>query len=79
MVSVMREMRCFPDGALAVHACDLSGEAIERARVARYNAWSFRGTPPWVLEGYFEPVDEGAYRLRPEVADKVTFERAGSC
>ena len=38
-----------------------------RASTAEYTQWSFRGTPSWVINGYFTRTRDGRYRLDPAI------------
>ncbi|MCB1742288.1 MAG: tetratricopeptide repeat protein [Gammaproteobacteria bacterium] len=57
-----------------ITACDLNVEAICRARDAVYGAWSFRGVPDWLRDGFFEPAEAGGFRLNDDVRRRVHFE-----
>lgn len=66
----------YPEERIDVVACDVSIKAIEKARQGAYSAWSFRRTPAWLLERYFD-VDEGErFQLRPEIRRRVRFEHS---
>ena len=57
-----------------IHANDVSRDALARAREAAYTAWSFRGTPSWVLE-HFQRTADGRLRLNHgQVRSAVEFE-----
>lgn len=56
-----------------IQGVDLNPEAIEKARTARYSKWSFRGSPPWLLAGFFDATDDLHYQLRECVRNRVTF------
>jgi len=53
-------------------ATDLCTKAIEKARRARYTAWSFRGAPAWLLARYMTQ-DAKQLELDPEIRDRVDF------
>ena len=52
---------------------DINPEAFAAASTAEYTQWSFRGTPSWVVNGYFTKTPEGRYRLSQSIKDMVTF------
>ena len=52
---------------------DINPEAFAAAGTAEYTQWSFRGTPSWVVNGYFTRTPEGRYRLSQSIKDMVTF------
>jgi chemotaxis protein methyltransferase CheR len=58
---------------VTILATDINPEAFATAQVAEYTQWSFRGTPSWVVNGYFTRTQEGRYRLDPAIRDMVTF------
>jgi chemotaxis protein methyltransferase CheR len=60
---------------VSVLATDLNTESLEKARRGVYTAWSFRGTPDWVRDGYFRPVGDQAWSVTPMVRRLVRFER----
>lgn len=51
LVMLMREL--WPDREPAVVAVDVNPAVLERARAARYSAWSLRETPPLALARWF--------------------------
>ena len=68
--------RLIPDLAdwdVSILATDINPEGFATARAAEYTQWSFRGTPSWVMNGYFTKVREGRYRLSPAIQEMVTF------
>ncbi|MFO0749005.1 MAG: protein-glutamate O-methyltransferase CheR [Myxococcota bacterium] len=60
-------------GKVAIHACDVSPDAIAKARAGRSSAWSLRQTPPAMQERYL-PRDGAGYRVAPALAGSVHFE-----
>ena len=56
---------------------DVAPLAVEQAAAASYVAWSFRGAPEWLRDGFFSVEErEGEaprYLLRREIADAVSF------
>lgn len=58
---------------IAVTAVDLSPGIIERARRARFSAWSLRATPDEVRSRYFSR-DGQDWVLTPRIAERVQFE-----
>ncbi|HEY3488796.1 MAG TPA: CheR family methyltransferase [Candidatus Deferrimicrobiaceae bacterium] len=60
---------------VSVLATDLNTESLLKAQSGVYTAWSFRGTPAWVKNGFFRPAGEGAWSVVPEVRRLVRFER----
>jgi chemotaxis protein methyltransferase CheR len=68
--------RLIPDPSnwdITILATDINPDAFAIAKTAEYTQWSFRGTPSWVMNGYFTRTAEGGYRLSPAIRDMVTF------
>ncbi|MBI4378297.1 MAG: tetratricopeptide repeat protein [Nitrospinae bacterium] len=62
------------DWNITILATDINPYAIEKASVGIYSEWSFRNTPSWVKEGYFNRVKNGRYELIPSIKKMVVFE-----
>ena len=65
-----------PDAAswnISILATDINPVALRKAEEGVYTEWSFRGTPGWIRQRYFEKVDGRAYRVVPELRRAVTF------
>lgn len=68
--------RLLPDGRPAsLLATDLNPVFLARAARAEYGEWSFRETPAWVRERYFQRLGNGRYRLHDRIRQRVTFAR----
>jgi chemotaxis protein methyltransferase CheR len=68
--------RLIPDLAdwdVSIVATDINPDAFAIARTGEYTQWSFRGTPSWVMNGYFTKLRDGRYRLSPAIKEMVTF------
>ena len=68
--------RLIPDRAdwdVTILGTDVNHEVFATAGKAEYTQWSFRGTPSWVVNGYFTRTPEGRYLLDPAIRDMVTF------
>jgi len=60
---------------IRILATDLDAGALEKARRGVYDEFSFRGMDPRYLRRYFDPVSQGEYAIKPQVAALVKFER----
>lgn len=60
---------------IEIRGSDGSESALEKCRAAIYREKSFRCLSPDLKAKYFVP-DGNAWRLRPEIARRVTFQRA---
>lgn len=54
-------------------ATDINPQALKKAREGIYGEWSFRGTPQWIKEKYFERTNKNQYKIIPEIKKIVTF------
>jgi chemotaxis protein methyltransferase CheR len=61
------------DWDITILGTDIDPGALETARKAEYTQWSFRGTPSWVVNGYFTQARAGVYRLDPAIQNMVTL------
>jgi chemotaxis protein methyltransferase CheR len=76
VLCLMRELGRYAGERVDVQACDLSADAIAKARAAEYGSWSFRGVPAWLLEEHFQVLPGGRYRLSDEARSRVHFARS---
>ena len=68
--------RVVPDwaqGRVRILATDLNRRSLQKASEGVYGAWSFRGAPPWLRQGYFESLAGSQWALVPAVKKMVTF------
>lgn len=61
------------DWDITILATDINPDSLNKASVAKYDKWSFRGTPDWVKENYFSIQPDGKLELHPDVKKLVTF------
>jgi len=61
------------DWNVTIIATDINAFALRRAGEGIYSGWSFRDTPPFFKDKYFERVNENRYRLLPNIRKMVTF------
>jgi chemotaxis protein methyltransferase CheR len=60
---------------IEVRASDASSAALQRAGLGIYRENSFRVLPPRLRDKYFRPTGKN-WQINPEIARRVTFERA---
>jgi chemotaxis protein methyltransferase CheR len=68
--------RLVPDFALwdiTILGTDINPVVLAVAKEARFTQWSFRGTPAWVMDRYFNRTQDGRYQLAAAIRDMVTF------
>ena len=70
-------LRRLPE-SVDIFGTDLNPDAVERAKLATYTAWSFRGTPSWALNHFVPDAGRTLRLATAEVKSAVRFE-AGSC
>lgn len=61
------------DWNITILATDLNLKFLKKASDGVYNEWSFRDTPPWVREGYFQKKRDGRFALLPKIKKMVAF------
>ncbi len=61
------------DWSITILATDINPDGLQKARQGIYTEWSFRDTPKWVSEQYFEMIERGHYAIRSPVKEMVTF------
>ncbi|MBI2296137.1 MAG: tetratricopeptide repeat protein [Betaproteobacteria bacterium] len=61
------------DWHVTITATDINGRFLRRAATGTYGEWSFRDTPAWFKERYFNRTADGRYAILPEIKKRVTF------
>jgi chemotaxis protein methyltransferase CheR len=61
------------DWNISILATDINPQALKKATEGKYSRWSFRDTPPWVIDRYFTQEKENLFALDPAIKKKVTF------
>lgn len=54
-------------------ATDINPTFLRKAAEGEYGEWSFRSTPEWVKDRYFQHVKAGRFRLDERLRKRVTF------
>ena len=70
---ILRECVVAPDSA-TIHAIDVNDDVLEKARAARYTAWSLRETPEEMVRRWFRR-DGPDVILAESIRQAVTFEQ----
>lgn len=63
-------MRLIPEiknWKILILGSDINKEFLDKARLAKYKAWSFRTMPAEILEKYFTKNEDETYTLLPEI------------
>ena len=61
------------DWNITILATDINTAALRKAEEGIYSDWSFRDTPPFFKDKYFEKVNGNRYLLRPDIRKRVEF------
>lgn len=61
------------DWNITILATDINPRFLDKAIEGIYTKWSFRDTPHWVKENYFNLTEDGHFRLLPSIKKLVTF------
>ena len=62
-----------PDWHVTILATDINGRFLQKAATGVYGEWSFRDSPPWLKERYFQRTGDGRYEILPKLRKLVTF------
>lgn len=54
-------------------ATDINERFLRKAGDGVYGGWSFRDSPAWFKERYFEQTSDSRYAIRPEIRKRITF------
>lgn len=68
--------RLIPDWAdwnILILATDVSMKSLKKAATGLYGEWSFRQTPSWVKEQYFDNPNKSNYRIHEHIKKRVVF------
>lgn len=64
------------DGSrLSLLATDINPNSLDKAVSGKYTHWSFRGTPDYIKERFFNTDGNGAFKITGEIKSMVTFSR----
>lgn len=61
------------DWNITILATDINPCFFQKASGGVYNEWSFRETPLWIKERYFERREDGCFEILPFIRKMVTF------
>ncbi len=61
------------DWNVTILATDINVRFLKKATAAVYRDWSFRETPDWVKDRYFDRTSDGSYSIKPEIKRLVSF------
>src|SRR3990170_706501 len=58
---------------LTILATDINPHFLRKAARGVYGAWSFRDTPGWIKDRYFNRRQDGRFEIQPRIRRMVTF------
>lgn len=61
------------DWQVSIIGTDINPRFLQRAANGLYTEWSFRNTPAWIKERYFQRTAENQFALSPDIKRMVTF------
>jgi chemotaxis protein methyltransferase CheR len=61
--------------AVDILATDINSKSVRKALAGSYNNWSFRGTPAWVKNSFFQPVSKDKWMLDSSIKRSVRVEQ----
>ncbi|MDB5324184.1 MAG: methyltransferase, CheR-type [Phycisphaerales bacterium] len=62
------------DWDVTLLATDINPQFLHKAEQGVFGAWSFRSTPSWVKERYFQATADGQLKILPEIQRMVRFD-----
>ena len=72
---LLQESRAFERVAFDIFASDISQQVLVRARKGQYREAAFRATNPDIRDKYFSREEDGSWRIRDEIRNRVSFGR----
>lgn len=61
------------DWQISIIGTDINPRFLQRAEKGIYTEWSFRNTPAWIKERYFQRTTDNQFILSPDIRRMVTF------
>jgi len=72
---LLQESRAFERVGFDIFASDISQQVLVRARKGQYREAAFRATDPDIRDKYFSREEDGSWRIRDEIRNRVSFGR----
>ena len=69
-------LRAIPDiknWDITILATDINPTFVNKAKKGIYTTWSFRNNPKWLINNYFNKVEDNKFRILPGIKKMVTF------
>ena len=72
-IALRRALPALEKWHITILATDINPRILRRAAAGVYRQWSFRNTPPWLIEAYFHGKKDKVFEILPEIRKMVTF------
>lgn len=72
---LLSEAGWYEHAAFEIFASDINQQVLAKARKGSYRESAFRATSPVVREKYFTRSDDGTWRVRDEIRNRISFGR----
>jgi chemotaxis protein methyltransferase CheR len=72
-IALVRAIPIIEGWKISILATDINSNALAKARTGVYRSWSFRNSPAWFRDLYFNRKNKREYEIIPEIRDMVTF------
>jgi len=72
-ILLRRKLPDWDDWAITLLATDINPHFLRKAEKGLYSPWSFRATPSWVKERYFQEGTSGRFQIDIEARRQVTY------
>ncbi len=61
------------DWNITILATDINPRFLQKASKGIYTDWSFRDTPQWIKDGFFETKEDNLFQISSDIKEMVTF------
>lgn len=75
LAMLLQEAGWYEHAAFEIFASDINQAVLAKARKGQYRESAFRATSPALREKYFSRSDDGTWRVRDEVRNRISFGR----
>lgn len=63
----------YQEWSIRIYGTDINPDYLQKASVGIYRPWSFRGTPYWLKNKYFNRVGDNLYEINSAIKEMVYF------
>lgn len=72
-ITLATTLSSLSDWQISIIGTDINPRFLQRAAQGVYTEWSFRNTPAWIRERYFQRTADNQFALSPDIKRMVTF------